>query len=138
MKNSQTFPNLVKNKTNIIIKSIIGNTAEIKNKFNSSHLLGSGLADNEIVQHKIDLNKKVDVFESQKSKLEKVLVKIESDNLLGVYDSIEIYKGVKRDLTAQYKSIKTSIETVKAELTQLVENTGAPNHPRSKLLHGNT
>jgi hypothetical protein len=48
-----------------------------------------------------------------------VLVKIESDNLLGVYDSIEIYKGVKRDLTNQYKSIKTSIETLNAELTQL-------------------
>ena len=59
------------------------------------------------------------VYESQKSKLEKVLVKIESDNLLGVYDSIEIYKGVKRDLTAQYRLIKTFIETIKAELTQL-------------------
>ena len=32
---------------------------------------------------------------------------------------IEIYKGVKLDLTTQYKSIKTSIETLKAELTQL-------------------
>jgi DNA invertase Pin-like site-specific DNA recombinase len=68
------------------IKSIIGNTAVIKNKFNSSHLLGSGLADNEIVQHKLDLNKKVDVYDIQKSKLEKALVKIESDNLLAVYD----------------------------------------------------
>jgi hypothetical protein len=101
------------------IKSIIGNTAEIKNKFNSSHLLGSGLADNEIDQHKLDLNKKVDVYDIQKSKLEKALVKIESDNLLAIYDSIEIHKGVKRDLTTQYKSIKTSIETLKAELTQL-------------------
>jgi hypothetical protein len=101
------------------IKSTIGNTAEIKNKFNSAHLLGSGLADNEIVQHKIDLSKKVDVYDIQKSKLEKALVKIESDNLLEVYDSIEIYKGVKRDLTNQYKSIKTSIEKLKAEQTQL-------------------
>jgi DNA invertase Pin-like site-specific DNA recombinase len=101
------------------IKSTIGNTVEIKNKFNSAHLLGSGLADNEIVQHKIDLSKKVDVYDIQKSKLEKALVKIESDNLLEVYDSIEIYKGVKRDLIKQYKSIKTSIESLKADLTQL-------------------
>ena len=103
----------------VAIHKIIGNTAEIKSKFNSAHLLGSGLADNDIVQHKIDLNQKVNVYESQKSKLEKVLVKIESDNLLGVFDSIEIYKGVKRDLTNQYMSVKTSIETIKAELTQL-------------------
>ena len=33
--------------------------------------------------------------------------------------------------------IKTSIETVKAELTQLVENTGTPETVPSKLLHGN-
>ena len=102
-----------------VIKSIIGNTAEIKNKFNSSHLLGSGLADDEIVQHKLDLNKKVDNYESQKSKIEKALVKIESNNLLGMYDSIEIYNGVKRDIATQYKSIRTSIETLKGELTQL-------------------
>jgi len=102
-----------------VIKSTIANTAKIKNKFNSAHLLGSGLADNEIIQHKIEITKKLDVCDIQKSKLEKAIVKIESDNLLGAYDSIEIYKGVKRDLTNKYKSIKTSIETLKAELTQL-------------------
>jgi hypothetical protein len=56
---------------------------------------------------------------------------------------VSISKSDSMILNAQHvflyfnNPIKTSIETVKAELTQLVENTGAPNHPRSKLLHCN-
>jgi DNA invertase Pin-like site-specific DNA recombinase len=103
----------------LAIKKTIGNTAKVRNKFKSEHLLGSGLADNDIVKHKLELTKKVEVFETQKRKVEKALIKIESDNLLGVFDSIEIYNGVKRDMTSQYKSIKSSIENIIAELSQL-------------------
>ena len=102
-----------------IIKKAIVNTSEIKSKFTSEKLLGTGLADNELLQHKNSLSKKIDQLNLQKDKIEKALIKIESDNILGVFESVEIYKGVKQDLTSKYKATKESIERLKAELAQL-------------------
>jgi DNA invertase Pin-like site-specific DNA recombinase len=118
MKRSLNIPSTDKEIWTVIQNTII-DTEAIKTKFSTSNLLGLGLPDKEVSKHKSNLEEEINLIASKQTKIEKALVKIETDNLLNVFESIEIYKGVKRDLIKQYQANKGAIETLKVELAQL-------------------
>jgi hypothetical protein len=72
-----------------------------------------------LVKYKKGLSERLNQLNTEKVKIEKAMVKIESDNVLGLYDSVEIYNGVKQNLKSKYKSIKDSIERLMSEFSQL-------------------
>jgi hypothetical protein len=118
MKRSLNIPATDKEIWTVIQNTII-DTDAIKTKFSTCNLLGLGLPDKEVSKHKSKLEEGINFLTTKQSKIEKALIKIETDNLLNIFESIEIYKGVKRDLIKQYQTNKRGIETLKVELAQL-------------------
>jgi ribosomal protein L29 len=71
------------------------------------------------VERKNEIQSTISELNETKSKIEKGLIKVEAQNMMGEFDSPEIYKGVKRNLSSQLNTIKVKIESAQTELDQL-------------------
>lgn len=72
-----------------------------------------------VVERKNEIQSTLSDLHETKSKIEKGLIKVEAQNMMGEFDSPEIYKGVKRNLSSQLNTIKVKIERAQTELDQL-------------------
>jgi len=118
MKRGLNIPSTDKEVWDVITK-VISNTTEIKNRFISGSLLGSGLSSKEIKAYKKECGHKLDELNNDKKHIEGAIIKIETKFALGEYASQEVYNGIKKDLNTKYKAVKIKIETINGEIGQL-------------------
>jgi DNA invertase Pin-like site-specific DNA recombinase len=102
-----------------VIFKVITDSAKLKRHIESTNLLGAGLSSNKILQKRADIQSLIDELTNTKVKIEKGLVKVEAQQMMGEFDSPEIYKGVKKTLSSQLNSTKIQIEKAKVEFDQL-------------------
>jgi DNA invertase Pin-like site-specific DNA recombinase len=102
-----------------VIYDKITNSGRLKDYIFKYNLLGAGLSEAKVVDRKNEIQSTISELNETKSKIEKGLIKVEAQNMMGEFDSPEIYKGVKRTLSSQLNTIKVKIERTQTELDQL-------------------
>jgi hypothetical protein len=102
-----------------VIYNVITNSGRIKEYIFKYNLLGAGLSEAKVVDRKNEIQSTISELNETKSKIEKGLIKVEAQNMMGEFDSPEIYKGVKRNLSSQLNTIKVKIERAQSEHDQL-------------------
>jgi hypothetical protein len=102
-----------------VVYDVITNSAHLKEHILKNNLLGAGLSEIKIVQRRKEIQNDITELNEKKSRIEKGLIKAEAQNMMGEFDSPEIYKGVKSNLSSQLKTVKISIEKAKVEYDQL-------------------
>jgi hypothetical protein len=101
------------------IIDVLGNSVELKEWMSSKTIIGKSLKSKEMVD--IIQNKESKITELTKvlNDLEKGLVKVETEQILNHYPSIEVYKSLKKELTKKYHLTKTEIEELRNSLEQI-------------------
>jgi DNA invertase Pin-like site-specific DNA recombinase len=102
-----------------VIYNVITDSGRLKYYIFKYNLLGAGLSEAKVVERKNEIQSTIADLHETKSKIEKGLIKVEAQNTMGEFDSPEIYKGVKRNLSSQLNTIKVKIEKAQTELDQL-------------------
>jgi hypothetical protein len=101
------------------IIDVLSNSVELKEWMSSKTIMGKGLKSKEmedIIQNK---ESKITELTRVKNDLEKGLVKVETEQILNHYPSIEVYKSLKKELTKKYNSTKIEIEELRNSLEQI-------------------
>ena len=101
------------------IIDVLGNSVELKEWMSSKTSIGKSLKSKEmedIIQNK---ESKITELTRVKNDLEKGLVKVETEQILNHYPSIEVYKSLKKELTKKYNSTKIEIEELRNSLEQI-------------------
>ncbi len=75
-----------------VIYDVITNSGRIKEYIFKYNLLGAGLSEAKVVERKNEIQSTIADLDETKSKIEKGLIKVEAQNMIGEFDSPEIYK----------------------------------------------
>ena len=103
------------------IIDILSDSITLKEKMTELGLFGVGKSYEEIISHKNSISEEIENHKQKLKKIERGLVDTETKRVLNEFESEEIYKGIKKNLTKQYKIIQLKIEDLKTHLQQIGE-----------------
>ncbi|MBX9853311.1 MAG: hypothetical protein K2X86_16320 [Cytophagaceae bacterium] len=101
------------------ICGILSNSYSLRENFKEKTVIGKKLNTEDIkslIKKKETENQKLSL---EKNEIEKALVKIESEHVLGKYSSKSVYEKLKRELNNKYKAILIQIEDINNSLTDI-------------------
>jgi DNA invertase Pin-like site-specific DNA recombinase len=101
------------------IIDVLGNSVELKEWMSSKTIIGKSLKSKEMVDIIQNKESKITELTKIQNDLEKGLVKVETEQILNHYPSIEVYKSLKKELTKKYQLTKTEIEDLRNSLEQI-------------------
>jgi hypothetical protein len=101
------------------IVQVLGNTMELKDWMKNKTIIGKSVKSYELDKIVKDKEQKITELLKRLNDLEKGLVKVETENVLNNYPSIEIYKSLKKELTQKYNNTKTEIEDLRNSLRRI-------------------
>ena len=92
------------------IVSILSDTVNIKNKMTEAGLFGLGKSLEGLEVEKQKVSEEIDQLKKVLKKIERGLVAIETKKIMNDLPDPEIYNGIKKNLSKQYRSIQLTIE----------------------------
>jgi hypothetical protein len=98
---------------------VLGNTIELKDWLKDKTTIGSSMKSYKMDRVIEEKELKITELIKRLNDLEKGLVKVETENVLNNYPSVEIYKSLKKDLTKRYNNTKIEIEDLRNSLQKL-------------------
>jgi DNA invertase Pin-like site-specific DNA recombinase len=98
---------------------VLGNTIELKDWLKDKTTIGSSMKSYKMDRVIKEKELKITELIKRLNDLEKGLVKVETENVLNNYPSVEIYKSLKKDLTKRYNNTKIEIEDLRNSLQKL-------------------
>jgi hypothetical protein len=101
------------------IVEILSNTNELKDWMRTKTLIVKSIKSKEMVEVIKQKEQKITDLTKTLNDLEKGLVKVETEQILNHYPSVEVYNSLKKDLTKKYNETKSDIEDIRNSLIQI-------------------